>query len=188
VIWPQFATLQPLGAQRAWTATFDAGDEQRGYYLVRLLDEEHQRQSGELVAEVGAGDVEHVRARLAAIAAIGKSNTAHAPEDERWRPSDLESYRAAHPFVADAVARTDRPDWGVRLAFEAATGDDRKRVLAVAAGQARLLRGAGSPASSRASRPGRSRSRSPRCGARASTSSRRSTTRCASGSPACSPV
>jgi hypothetical protein len=52
--WPQFVTLQPLDGTHAWTATFDRYDQDRdkAYYCVRLFDQEQQRQTGELIAEV----------------------------------------------------------------------------------------------------------------------------------------
>lgn len=50
---------------------------------------------------------------------------------------ELAAFRAAHPSAREAVAQTDRADWALRLAFEAAK--DRRAVVAVGAEHAEYI-------------------------------------------------
>lgn len=53
------------------------------------------------------------------------------------RPDNLVTFRAAHPSVVEAIANCERPDWIIRLAFDAAR--NRRAVITHASGAARLL-------------------------------------------------
>lgn len=83
--WPQFETNQPLENGRSWTAKFDSYDQHREdcYYLVRIFNGEQW--VDEFTVQVGtefAGDdwtgpefLTELRARIARVAATGKTNT-----------------------------------------------------------------------------------------------------------------
>jgi hypothetical protein len=51
---------------------------------------------------------------------------------------DFAAFRAAHPSVGTAIEKCDRPDWAIRLAFEAA--DDKRAIIANGANIARVLK------------------------------------------------
>jgi hypothetical protein len=52
-------------------------------------------------------------------------------------PDDFATFRAAYPSIRDAIARCDRPDWAVRLAFD--SGRHRETVVRIGAHTARFL-------------------------------------------------
>ncbi len=85
--WPEFATNQPLGGGRSWTAAFDSYDQYREnvYYLVRIF--EGEAWVSEFMVEIDTswcGDdwtvptfLPELTSRIAAVAATGKTNTAY---------------------------------------------------------------------------------------------------------------
>ncbi len=52
-------------------------------------------------------------------------------------PDDFATFRAAHPALPDAMARCERPDWLLRLAWEA--GFDKRALIREGADAANLL-------------------------------------------------
>lgn len=54
---------------------------------------------------------------------------------------DLAGFRLAHPSLANALAKVERPDWALRLAYESTApgSDDRKDVIRIGANAARFL-------------------------------------------------